>query len=63
MDEAILMEDKLSKEDEVNAKIGKGEVNPKDLIVGSLVVQALYSNIDVKTAGIIGRDTIMASNL
>ena len=48
--ECISTEDTLSGVDRLNEKIVKEEIKPRNLIVGSLDVKALYSNINTKVA-------------
>ena len=53
----------LSKVDALNEKIKKGEIAPKDLMVGSLDVESLYPSIDTKVAAKVCRDRVKNSKL
>ena len=49
--------------DKVNRMINKGEISPNNLMVASLDVKSLYTNIDTKTAGLIAKKKVVNSKL
>ena len=61
--EATSTEDFLSKVEDINEKINRGEVLPESMVVGSLDVEALYPSIKTMEAGRIARDCIQKSSL
>ena len=61
--EATSTEDMLYQVEELNRKIRNMQVNPRNLMVGSLDVTALYPSIDTEKAACICRDKVLKSEL
>ena len=59
--EANSTEDTLSGIDALNQKIEKGEINPSNLMVGSLDVKSLYTSINTKIAANKVKERILKS--
>ena len=59
--EANSTEDALSSIDKLNQKIASGQLEPANLMIGSLDVKALYTSIDQKVAGIKVKERILSS--
>ena len=61
--ESISTENSIASMDKVNRMINKGEISPNNLMVASLDVKSLYTNIDTKTAGLIAKKKVINSKL
>ena len=61
--EAVSTEDMIHQVDVLNSKIRSQKLNPKDLMVGSLDVTALYPSIDTDQAADICRDKVLESDM
>ena len=48
----------ISRLEELNRRTREKEVESKEKMVGSLDVEALYTSVDVKKAGKIGKDRV-----